>query len=108
MAVPGDGIAVVTLNKPNASFNQSARDESLPAVHGIAIGLSNVGRLAADIKGVNGLELHAGGQFVSLDARLNGRIFLARGLVSTIQRGQQRELTLLIPGCGIVVFDVLD
>jgi len=69
MAVPGNGFTVVNLNKAHASFDQSARNESLPTMHGIAIGLSNVDWLAADIEGVYRFELHAGGQFVGLNAR---------------------------------------
>src|SRR6185436_14979404 len=77
-------------------------------MHGMAVRLSNVRGLAADIEGVYRFQLHAGSQLVSLDARLNGRVLLARGLVSAIQRRKERQLTLLIFGCRIVVFDVLN
>src|SRR5262245_57138648 len=108
MTVPGNRFTVINLDKAYAFFDKSPRDESLPAMHRVAIGLSDVRGLPADIEGVNRLDVHAGGQFVRLDARLNPSIFLARGLMSTIQLGQQRKLTLLIFRCGIVVFDVLD
>jgi len=96
VAVPGQGVAVIDLNEAHPSFDQSACNQGLPPMHGIAVGLSNVRGFAADVEGVHGFQLHAGRQLVSLDARLNGRVLLARGLVSTIQRRQERQLTLLI------------
>ena len=89
VAVPGQGVAVVNLNEAHPSLDQSACNERLPPVHGIAVGLSHMGWLAADVEGVHGLQLHAGGQLVRLDARLDCRFLLAGGLVTTIQRRQE-------------------
>src|SRR6185503_14179128 len=89
VAVPRDGGAVIDLNEANPSFDQSAGNESLPSMHGISIGLSNMGRLTADVEGVDGLQLHTGRELISLDACFNSRVIVTGGLVEAIQCAQE-------------------
>ena len=108
MAIPGLTSAVPELNEAHATFGESASDEELSTQRGVAVHLARFLGLAADIKSIRGLELHAVGHLERLGAGLEGGVLRAPGLMGSVELTEQVELLALGGAREAEVANVLD
>lgn len=95
------------LNKPDAAFEQPAGDEGLSSVDAVSVEFVNVSGLAADVKCLCGIFLHAKGEFERLDSCVEAWIEpgVAMGCIELME---QVQLAALSGCCQLRVIDVLD
>ena len=108
VAVPRLAVAVPDLDEAHALFEQPPRGEQLPALHVVAVQGSDSRRFARNRKDVGRLHLHAVGEFVGLDPRLQLGVVLAPRRVAGVAAIHQHERRLVIGHVGVQGADYRD
>ena len=96
MIIPRLPSTVPHLHEANTAFDQTARDQHLPALHPRPVHVAHGLGFSGNIKSVLGIRLHAPSQFERLDPRFKATIVFATRQVLAIHAGQQIELGALV------------
>ena len=108
VVIPGLALTVPDLYETHAAFEQTAGDEELAGLSGVAVHFLNVFGFFGDVEGVAGFHLHVVGEFEGVDARVEFLILGSGGKMFFVELLQQVDLfSLIVAGC-VFAFDELD